>query len=233
MAQNESSAADNAKMYHDPSIGDLCIRTSDGVEFHVEKRRIADASSVFSDMISFPQVPSEGPNSLADGKPVVSVSEASATWENLLAILLPPNDPDLTLEDIGDLLEAGKKYALHESFFVSMKYRLWNSRFLENNPLYVYALACGHGFRSVAQEAARYSLQIPVLVLAEPSKLPAFRLLSGVAIYHLLDFRKHCANAAVARVRVKHGARYPWIGRGHIIKGCSDPLCSPSVTIFV
>ncbi|CDO74336.1 hypothetical protein BN946_scf184850.g8 [Trametes cinnabarina] len=77
--------------YRDPSEGDVVIRTSDQVDFHVDQRRLVDVSTVFADILSIPQPPSTGSASVK--KPVIDVSESSALWYKLLPLIYNDSEP--------------------------------------------------------------------------------------------------------------------------------------------
>ncbi len=61
------------------------IRSSDSVDFRVNKSVLAMASPVFRDMLSLPQTDSES----VDGIPVVQLDEDSELLNTLISILYP------------------------------------------------------------------------------------------------------------------------------------------------
>ncbi|KAI0365021.1 hypothetical protein BV20DRAFT_1056764 [Pilatotrama ljubarskyi] len=175
--------------YRDSSVGDLIIRTSDGVGFHVHQRRVSDASSVFSDMFTLPQ-PAAGEEE-ADAKPVVDVSEGSVVWSKLLPYVYLAEEPDLSLEDIRHLLDAARKYQI-PGVTSRMRVHLLRPDCLED-PFSAYALACAGGFEDVARVAAKRTLALPIY----PPDAPEYACVSGRAIFRLFEYRQRCA--AVAR----------------------------------
>ena len=70
--------------YRDPAHGDFVVRTSDLVEFHVDRARLAFASSVFADMFSIPQ-PQDA--SLMHGCPVVQLFDSAKDIAVMLSAL--------------------------------------------------------------------------------------------------------------------------------------------------
>ena len=177
--------------FRDPSVGDLIIRTSDDVDFHVDRRRLADASPVFSDMFSLPNAPltEEG----EPEKALVRVSEPSSTWEKLLPICyLTEADESSMVSELLQLWEVGRKY--HIAGVVSrMRGLLYSAFHLDDKPFVVYALACALDMPSVARVAAKRTLQYPVF-----PDTPEFAAISARALYQLLDYRRRCGEAAGA-----------------------------------
>ena len=70
----------------DISDTNLIIRSSDLVDFRVHKSVLAMASPFFKDLLSLPQ-PSD--DEIADGHPVVQLSESSELLNGLISILYP------------------------------------------------------------------------------------------------------------------------------------------------
>ncbi|EIW53671.1 uncharacterized protein TRAVEDRAFT_52789 [Trametes versicolor FP-101664 SS1] len=206
--------------YRDPSVGDLTIRTSDKIEFHVHRRRIADVSPVFSDMFSLPGPPADGKIE----KQVVDVSEPSAIWSKLLP-LVHVDEPTLSLADIYNLLVASDKYQM-TGIKNRMRTHLLRSDVLDDSPYAVYALACYGCFEDVAGVAARRTLKLPVY----PQTVPEFAYVSGRAIYRLLEYRQKCAAAARAAIKVvpttPATSSFTWLSNGcPDSKTCDTRVC--------
>ncbi|KAI0689755.1 hypothetical protein C8T65DRAFT_672602 [Cerioporus squamosus] len=178
--------------YRDASVGDLIIRTSDDVEFHVHHRRVADVCPIFADMATLPDHPSDTGER---EKAVVQVSETSKVWEKLLPICHLAEEPPLSLGDIQNLLEAGRKYGM-TGVASRMRTALLHPDFLEKKPYAVYALACAGGFEDVALLAAQRTLRFPIY----PQDSPEFASITGRALYRLFDYRQRCGIAASAVV---------------------------------
>ncbi|KAI0800062.1 hypothetical protein C8Q74DRAFT_1234071 [Fomes fomentarius] len=201
--------------YRDPSHGDAIIRSSDDAGFHVYKRRIADISSVFSDIFSLP----------ITSKPVINVSETSKVWKKLLPICHLDEEPTLTLEDVRSLYEAGRKYIM-VGVMSRMKVLLSTSEFLDQKPFVVYALACLFNVPSLPRSAAKRTLLLPVF----PADTPDFSSVSGRAVYQLLDYRRRCGSAAQAAVTITPGkytlpAFFTHNVRHHLGTTCGLPDC--------
>ena len=220
--------------YRDPSVGDLIIRTSDGIEFHVHRRRIADASPVFADMFLLPDGASTDQEK--QEKALVDVSESSKIWEKLLSICYLEDSPP-RMEDLMHLWEAGRKYNI-AGVMNRMKGFLNSSFYMDEKPFAVYALACALDVPEVARAAARRSLLHPVF----PYDTPEFSAVSGRAVFQLLDYRRRCGAAAKAIVNLRHANwRNPlpaWCSESEIrgeFRTCGSTAChnqSPVGTMF-
>ncbi|KAI0768303.1 hypothetical protein BD413DRAFT_448964, partial [Trametes elegans] len=198
MAQTTTTSTPIA-LFKNPDEGDLTLRTSDQVDFFVHRRRLADVSSVFADLFSFPQPAIEG--KVVDERPVVDVSEKSGVWEWLLPYIYIAEEPNIALGQIYDLLEAARKYQMM-GVRSRLKIHLMRSDFLDEGPYTVYALACVGGFEDVARLAARRTLRLPVY----PEDAPEFAHVSGRAIVRLLDYRRRCSDATRALFDIGTGS---------------------------
>lgn len=220
-----------ASPYRDPAAGDVIIRTSDGIEFHIHRRRISDISSVFADKFSLPTYTSTAANYEKKQKPVIDVSESSKVWEKLLPLCYLANEPSFSLEDIRLLIEAGRKYDI-PGVTTRMRALLFGQHFLEHHPFVVYALACVGGFEYVARAAARRTLSLPVY----PEHAEEFSCITGEALYRLFEYRKRCGLAASAVTYTRSGSIYPvqwmdtsvWYG----MHTCSGAACGASVAAY-
>ncbi|TBU59744.1 hypothetical protein BD310DRAFT_924096 [Dichomitus squalens] len=206
--------------YRDPSVGDLVIRTSDRTEFHVHQRRIADVSSVFADMLTLPPSPA----STTTPKPIVDVSEPSTVWEKLLPICHVAEEPPLSLEDIGDLLEAARKYNM-VGVTSRMRPFLMHYELIEQKPFAVYALACVAGFQDVARAAAQRTLRFPIY----PPHAAQYRLVTAEALYRLFEYRQKCGDVAGSVLDCGNG--FPrWMSHVHLdqLQRCNQHCSLPS-----
>ncbi|RPD54216.1 hypothetical protein L227DRAFT_354484 [Lentinus tigrinus ALCF2SS1-6] len=206
--------------YRDSAIGDVIIRTSDGVEFHVHRRRLSDASPVFADMFALGRETAAA----AGEKPDVAVSEPSAVWEKLLPFCHLAEEPPITLDDIPLLLEAGRKYRMVAVTW-RMRAYLFRPEFLDEKPFAVYALACMTGVPRVAAIAARRTLAGPLY----PEYAKEYGYVSGLALYNLLDFRRRCGIAAADVVSITNSNEVPaWMQFSPVLpdmKTCGSGAC--------
>ncbi|TBU52884.1 hypothetical protein BD310DRAFT_201020 [Dichomitus squalens] len=208
--------------YRDPSVGDLILRSSDGVDFYVHGQRLGDVSPVFSGMISRPRNPS------LPEREVVLVSEASVIWERLLPMCYLHEVPAIALGDMRQLWEAGRKYGL-VGVMGWIQALLFNSSYLHSDPFVVYSLACVFGMAPLARLAAKHTLRFP-----EIPDISEFAFINGRAVYHLCVYRKKCGIAAQAAVTHKTK------GRSYLPEWCTEmkgirseiSACSPLIQPF-
>ncbi|KAJ7634548.1 hypothetical protein FB45DRAFT_829824 [Roridomyces roridus] len=92
-------------------FGDIVLQV-ESTQFRVNRDSLADHSTVFADMLSIPQPPSEP---AVEGCPVVILSGDSARdWEAFLGFLYDPfaDQEALSLEVIAAMLRLGRKYEI-------------------------------------------------------------------------------------------------------------------------
>lgn len=181
---------------------------------------LSQASPFFRSMFRLPQPqPSAGSSSTPE-PPTIDVQEPSETWNRVLQLLYPVPDPSFTaLAQVKPVLEAARKYQL-DGITANMRHVLLTPRFVQQEPLRVYAIACCYQLDDVARVAARFTLRYPALgaCVDELDDIPA-------SLYHrLLDYRVRCAAAAVyvAAVDCTDGIyvkQMPWL----------DPACTSFV----
>ncbi|KAI0705655.1 hypothetical protein C8Q76DRAFT_658528 [Earliella scabrosa] len=215
-------------LYYDPAHGDLVIRTSDSVEFHVEQRRIADLSPVFAAMSSLPQPSSDSSTTIE--KPFVDVSETSRVWEKLLPICHLAQDPPLTLEDIKHLLEAVRKYCMPPGIASKLRAALFEPALFEEKPFAVYALACAGGFADLARLAAKRTLRLSIY----PEPATEYSSIGADALYRLFDYRKQCGILARSVVIGPSDSTLPaWMYSdvASRLAACDRRCALPTVTI--
>jgi hypothetical protein len=170
---------------------DIVLRSSDDVQFRVRKSLLTNASPVFNDMFSVPS-----PDSDSD-TPVIDLSEPSITL-NLILDLCNTYSPFASLRidslsDIANLLQAADKYDI-KSIQTRALSSLDQTKFLENEPLRVYAIASRFGAHETAALAARRVLRYPLLHAEYFSEL---ELVDGGTIYRILHYHKQCSAAAL------------------------------------
>jgi len=187
---------------------DIILRSSDGVQFRVRKSLLSQASPVFSDMFSVPQ-----PNSSLDSDAPVDLSESSKTIKLTLVLADSPPTSLLidSLSDIANLLQAADKYDIKTIRDHSI-YSLNQPKFLEKEPLRVYAIASRYGAHDAAALAARHTLRYS-LVHAE--YFPELEMVDGGTIYRILGYRNQCTAAAL-EVATKH----TWIRNLYVFFNC-------------
>ncbi|KAJ7117845.1 hypothetical protein C8R44DRAFT_708179 [Mycena epipterygia] len=152
---------------------DIIVRSStDNVDFRVHKAFLAIASPVFRDMLSLPQpgdiqTDASGVH-MKDGLHIVPVDEDKATLGTLLRMCYPAwmlldcEQLFPTTEILLAVFVAARKYAM-DGIERQVRAELVAPRFIDPNPLRIYALAVQHGLFDEAKICAKYTLRTPVL----------------------------------------------------------------------
>ena len=181
----------------DNSEADLIIRTSDNVEYRVNKLRLRDASSCFADMLALPALVSPKSGMPID---VVDVAEPSATWEYILRITYatPPLKP-IPHGQLWQLFQAAKKYDMPGVRWALGQVLAGIPYTSEENTLRAYILAYTFSFPDIASAAARASLSQP-----REAFVPELHLASSAVHFRWTEYRRACVDAATAFARNKN-----------------------------
>ena len=166
--------------------GDIILRSSDSVDFHINRSVLVASSPFFRDMFSLPQPPNDA---APDAHPVVHLSEDAGTLNSLVSMLYPvvPDIPHCS-NNILALLAAATKYDMDavQSFIRAEVSR----RGLLSSPLinsfHVYAIAYRKGLAPEMATAARDTLSHPLTFNTLGYSLRSFE---GGALRDLADFR--------------------------------------------
>jgi hypothetical protein len=189
--ENQSQAITDAGAPFNHAKADVILRSSDNVDFRVFKLFLSLASPVFGDMFSMLQGP-EG-DELKNGLPVVQMTEGRKTLEMLLLICYPMSavdPPDLkTLDEVNLVLEVATKYDMER---VVKKAREWlvATRFLDVDPVRVFAVACHHRLREEAKLAAAATTSMPLVNRPYGAEL---ELITGGQLDQLLQYHENSA----------------------------------------
>ena len=192
---------------------DVVIVASDDVQIRVLKSLLSQVSPIFNDMFSVPQ-PDSSLDSDAPTDPI-SFSEPSKTIRLIISLAESPPTSLLidSLSDIANLLQAADKYDI-ETIRERAIYSLGQPKFLENEPLRVYAIASRYGAHDTATLAARRTLRYPLLHAEYFSEL---EVVDGGTIYRVLRYHKECTAAALV-VATDHS----WIGDTYVFFDCPE-----------
>jgi len=175
----------------DPDV--VIVAASDGVQLPLRKSLLSQVSPIFNDMFSLPQ-PNLSLDSDAPTDPI-NLEEPSKIIRLILSLADSPPTSLLidSLSDIANLLQAADKYdikTIHEHAI----YSLTQPKFLESEPLRVYAIASRYGAHDTAMLAAQRTLRYPLLHAEYFSEL---EIVDGGTIYRVLRYHKQCMAAAL------------------------------------
>jgi len=125
-------------------------------DFRVHKVILSIASTLFHDMFSLPQ-PTAGDATL----PVVPVTESAEVFEIFLRFIYPVEPPTITsLQLVDDLFQLAEKY-MANSVHAKLRQILMSSpAFLNDDPIWVYALACRTNLDTMAELAIPFTFKI-------------------------------------------------------------------------
>ncbi|KAJ3486074.1 hypothetical protein NLI96_g4482 [Meripilus lineatus] len=176
----------------DEENADIVLRSCEGVEFHVYKSILSQASGFFTSMFTLPQPTSS--SSSDDGR--IPVTEDTRTLDSLLRICYPgpPYNLDNDLSHISNVLEAARKY---EMVWALQRAKEALVRFAQNEPVRAYAVACHHNLEVQARECAKLALRIPLETIIS-TNIEELRSIDGVEFQRLLHYRSKCRNVAAA-----------------------------------
>ncbi|KAF7305425.1 hypothetical protein HMN09_00794900 [Mycena chlorophos] len=172
---------------HELNPPDIILRSRDRVDFHAHKSVLSFASpTCFREMFSFPQPPAgaSGADPTRDGKSVVLMPETGAALEKLLVLCYPrytTADAIDSLDGLVEAYEASKKYDVAGGPAV-LEAVLKDARFLEKEPVRVYAIACVINNRDIVQAAATACLKQPSVHVPGPPPIPELASLTGLQL---------------------------------------------------
>lgn len=174
----------------DNSDADIVLLCNDGVELPVYRRILSEASPFFNDMFTLPQCHSTEPPTA----PVIEVSETSEVIETLMKLVYPGLDPQLdTLDDISRTLIPAVKYDMIRAV-ETLRRLLLSPKFVQSEPVRVYAIACRHDLEHEARVASKFTLSITVLDSALSDDL---KHITAWSYHRLLDLHRRRSQAAV------------------------------------
>ncbi|KAH7887485.1 hypothetical protein F5I97DRAFT_836996 [Phlebopus sp. FC_14] len=181
---------------------DAVLESSDQVKFCVHRCILSAASPFFEHMFSLPQPPSESRGE--NCRPVIPVSECSSTLSAVLQFVYPEPDPVVTsLDELSTLLSTAVKYDLL-GVVAALRKELVASKFLEDCPLRVYAIASRFELEHEAQIASRHTLSLNILDCPLCDDL---KFISAHAYHRLLVLHKTRAEAAQGLLSVSRDVK--------------------------
>lgn len=126
---------------------------------------------VFRTMLTLPQPRANAAADSTSRPPSIDLPEDSTTLEILLRIIYPIQQP--VIESISSLISAffaAEKYDM-QGVISTLRLHLREERFLTDNPVHVFALACRFQFAAEAKAASRASLTANI---HDPSNIEVF-----------------------------------------------------------
>ncbi|KAJ7781970.1 hypothetical protein DFH07DRAFT_792145 [Mycena maculata] len=183
---------------------DIIVRSRpDGVDFRVHKAFLAVASPVFKAMFVLPQGELESQQDsigihMRDGLHIIPFDEDKHTLGALLKLCYPawmvvdcePFFP--TVERTLAVLTAARKYAM-DGVERQVRTELVAARFIEPDPLRMFALAVKVGLYDEAKVCARHTLRMPVLGRPYIGELEE---ITGGEYHQLQDYHLRCGSVA-------------------------------------
>ncbi|RDB15360.1 hypothetical protein Hypma_004655 [Hypsizygus marmoreus] len=194
---------------------DVILRSSDKppTDFYVFKLLLSLASPFFDDAFTLPQPPKS--DNTTSSIPVINMAEDRRTLELVLGFCYPISiaEPPLvsSLEDLKLAMRAALKFEM-KNIQSYLRRVLAEPRFMECQPLRVFAIACHYGWAIEARKAARHTLRYSTRV----SNMIVDELeLISAAMYHRLQcYQQQCGDAAASHVldrRIpKSGEEWLW-----------------------
>ncbi|EPQ49792.1 hypothetical protein GLOTRDRAFT_4763, partial [Gloeophyllum trabeum ATCC 11539] len=176
---------------------DVILRSTDGFDFRARKSILTIASPLFRDMFSVGQTSSDSSadkDLVVDGLRVVPMTEETGEVVEKLLQLCYPLDPPTwaNAAEVQPVLAAAIKYQI-DTGTRALRKELASPKFLESEPLGVYAVACRLQLQEEARLAAWYTLRHPMV--KKPS-IPELRFISGHTLHLLFEYRIDSNQAA-------------------------------------
>ena len=199
---------------------DVILRSSDKepVDFRVYKLLLSLASPFFSELFSLPQSPIPSlPDECRDpgSLPIVQMTEDRETLHLLLSLCFPISVCKIphfsSLQEIQKVIEAAFKLEM-EGLQRYLRTELISLRFIEAQPLRVFAIAYRYGWDKEARMAARYTLRHHM----NPTFFMELGYISGATYYRLQEYHRMCGEVASSRVTLQpalaeHDDGWTWI----------------------
>lgn len=210
MASTSPECVPQAAPYpFDHPQGDLILRSSDKppVDFRVFKLLLSLASPFFSVLLSLPQPQSpllSPGRTTEDGLSVIEMSEDQKTLSILLGFCYPISTHPIprfsSLAELQTVAEAALKFEM-EGVLHHIRQELVTPRFIESQPIRVFAISYRHTWMHEAKLAARYTLRHPIL---SPSSYGAeLEHISAGAYHRLQEYHQLCGEVASSRALIQ------------------------------
>lgn len=188
----------------DNPAADVILRSSDKepTDFRAFKLLLSLSSPFFSEIFTLPQPTDPNASVYSDecvddpDTPVIQMTEDKQTLQLLLGLCLPISIHETprfsSLQEIQKVQEAAFKFEM-EGIQKYLRAELVLPRFIESQPLRVFAIAYRYGWDVEARKAARYTLRHPITNIAFVSEL---EFISGATFYRLQEYHRMCGEVA-------------------------------------
>ncbi|KAI0675372.1 hypothetical protein C8Q78DRAFT_540439 [Trametes maxima] len=172
------------------SDADIIFQSRGGVDFRLHRDVLAKVSSVWQDMLSFPQDPESDPAI----PQVVTLTEDTKTLDNIFRLCYPATLPHFTsIDNVCAALDAANKYMM-DPIIAQIENSLL--QFLDSEPLRVYSVAYIYQCGNVARAAARRLVADPSFA-DPPYPPPEFDYLPAIALSAVGAYRRKYIKAAL------------------------------------
>jgi hypothetical protein len=160
---------------------DVCLVSKEGVKFLTYSFILRNASAFFKSTFTLPQCSSsETPRKERE---VIHVDEECTTLHDILRMISAMELPPLSSFDVIEpILHAAEKFEMPGPISI-IREVISHPRFMQENPLKVYALACRYGWEQLAQNSSQLTLSLDLL---SPTLTHALRSLSPDGLLRLL-----------------------------------------------
>jgi BTB/POZ domain len=169
-----------SSLFSDP--GDIVVRSSDNVDFHLHATILGLASPMFKVMFTLPQG--------EDKQEPITIYEDSRTFEQLLQLCYPIRNPQFkTLVETHQALQAAAKYDMDWAVLELSQALL---EFSKDEPMRVYAILYRHEQTEAIKVAARRLLDHPLLSLIQTPIPDEMEDIPAEGCFRALEYRKTC-----------------------------------------
>ncbi|THV02524.1 hypothetical protein K435DRAFT_963035 [Dendrothele bispora CBS 962.96] len=192
---------------------DLYVRsTPSRTDFFVFKSILAFSSSDFWKNMFQMSNNDDTTGETKNGYPVIPLEESKEVLELLFRFAYPPSSapkPSLDTLTLGvQVLEASIKYSMQGAEIV-IREELFR-KFLESEPLRLFALACHHGLETEMKIAAKQTLRLPVVGHEYVEELEHI----SAGVYHRLqEYHLMCGKLASDVSKIGGYGNFHWIQR--------------------
>ena len=178
----------------DAPDADVILRSLDGEELRVHRLILGLSSPAFQGMFGLPQPATDPPSQI----PTINLSDPSDILKPFIQYLYPQPPPQIT-----DISMWASLYAIADKYNAEVVMELLRDmlvpRFLETNPLRVYALASRWGFEEAAKIASSRTLTMDIF---KDFPREDAEIMGGIACQQLLFLhfnRREAARASVEK----------------------------------